>query len=60
VDANNWAFWKEKCFLSIANFKSEEPIVSPVDEGKPLDKKAQMAAQKAAEEKAKLAALSAS
>jgi len=57
ADPNNYAFWGEKCFLNIANFKNEDVTHLPIDEGKPMDKKAQLAAQKAAEEKAKLAAL---
>jgi hypothetical protein len=33
-------------------------MAQPIDEGKPMDKRAQLAAQKLAEEKAKLASLS--
>jgi len=40
ADPNNYAFWGEKCFLNIANFK-EEVVLSPhIDEGKPMDKRA--------------------
>jgi len=57
ADPNNWAFWNEKCFLSIGNYRGDDGMAQPIDEGKPMDKRAQLAAQKLAEEKAKLASL---
>lgn len=57
ADPNNWAFWNEKCFISLDNYRGDDGMAPSVDENKPLDKRAQLAAQKLAEEKAKLAAL---
>lgn len=44
ADPSNWAFWDEKCYISVGNYREPEGIVQQEEEKKPLDKKAQMLA----------------
>lgn len=38
---DDYAFWKEKCYIRVSNYKDAEGAI--VEDSKPLDKKAQMA-----------------